>query len=50
VGNTYSFTVSAVNPVGEGSQSANISIIAAQVPSAPAAPTKKSANASSVEV
>jgi hypothetical protein len=50
VGNTYLFTVSAVNPVGEGSQSASVSIIAAQVPSAPSAPTKKSSNASSVEV
>lgn len=49
VGNTYTFKVSAVNAIGESSLSGGVAIIAAQVPSAPDLPTKKSASASFIE-
>lgn len=38
-GNTYAFQVSSVNVIGEGVVSSSVSVIAADVPTAPAAPT-----------
>jgi hypothetical protein len=43
-GQTYLFQVTAVNAIGEGTISAGISVMAAQVPSQPAAPFKVAAS------
>ena len=43
-GQTYLFQVTAVNAIGEGTISSGISVMAAQVPSQPAAPTKVAAS------
>lgn len=45
-GRTYSFKVTAVNAVGEGTQSDPIGIIAAKVPDAPTNLTKVTASGS----
>jgi len=43
-GSTYFYQVTAVNAIGEGALSGGIFAIAAQVPNAPAAPTKVAAS------
>jgi titin len=49
-GTTFKYKVRAVNLVGEGPQTSEISIISATVPDKPAAPTKASASKTSIAV
>jgi predicted RNA-binding protein with TRAM domain len=49
-GSLHRFKVSAVNAIGEGTQSDEQEIIAAKVPGQPLAPTKKSAAATWIEI
>lgn len=49
-GRTYSFTAVAVNAVDQSSQSEPLLVIAARVPTTPAAPTKKSADSTQITI
>ena len=49
-GTTYEFKIVARNEVGPSTQSGSIAIKAAQAPTAPDAPTKASADKSSIQI
>jgi hypothetical protein len=49
-GHRYRFSVVAVNAIGSGPKAANIEIYAAEVPSAPSAPTLVSQSATAISI